>query len=133
MYISEQYIEESLRDVWKKVTSFFAKKKEGTQETINSPKDFFNNLKEEDYFIIDFTKVNGSNRIMKCTINFKNIPKNDIPKHSKTTEQIISEIKKTGKITVYDLEDMGWKSLYLASIKNIKTSSGIEYKIKIKK
>ena len=132
MYISEQYLEESLRDVWKKVTNFFAKKKEGTKESINTPKEFFKNLREEDYFTIKFTKVDGSSRTMKCTLNFKNIPKSDIPKNSKSSGQIINEIKKTGKITVYDLENKGWRSLYLASIKYLKTSSNVEYKIRIK-
>ena len=132
-YISEQYIEEGLKDIWKSFTDFIFRKKVGSKETIQTPDEFFKQMKKEDSFNIRFIKKDGRKREMTCTLNFDKIPKESLPKTNKSTKEIVKDLKQTGRINVYDLENKGWRTIYIDSIFYLKTDSGIEYKIEIKK
>lgn len=62
---------------------------------------------------VTFTKKDGSERVMKCTLDPKELP-----------EQVITENKKERKqsensIAVYDLEAKGWRSFVIRSIKRV--------------
>ncbi len=62
---------------------------------------------------VTFTKKDGSERVMKCTLDPKELP-----------EQVITENKKERKqsdnsIAVYDLESKGWRSFVIRSIKRV--------------
>lgn len=60
---------------------------------------------------VEFTKADGSNRVMLCTRNFEHIPGDQLPKGTgkKLNETVIS---------VFDLEKLSWRSIKIDSIKN---------------
>jgi|TARA_R110000744_G_scaffold161279_1_gene277754 hypothetical protein len=61
---------------------------------------------------IEFTKVNGESRVMKCTLNEAYIPAINMPKGEEKS------LKKTAEVLpVYEL-DQGWKSFRWDSLKS---------------
>lgn len=67
---------------------------------------------------VTFTKVNGDERVMRCTLHDSVLP-----------EQNISEIKKKENqdvLSVWDLDNSGWRSFRLDSIKEMKVVEGVE-------
>lgn len=69
---------------------------------------------------VTFTKVDGSTRVMQCTLVPEILPK-----------QVVTEDKKKRTqpeniLAVYDVEMKGWRSFNINSVKKIKTSSGEE-------
>lgn len=67
---------------------------------------------------VTFTKVNGDERVMRCTLHDSVLP-----------EQPISEIKKKENqdvLSVWDLDNSGWRSFRLDSIKEMKVVEGVE-------
>jgi len=85
-------------------------------ERITSAIDFLRRLRKSEKAVIKFTKKDGSEREMICTLNFKMIPKKDQPKDVNVAS-ILSLIDKNGIIHVYDLEKEGWRSVYFESLK----------------
>lgn len=66
---------------------------------------------------VTFTKVNGDERVMRCTLHDSVLP-----------EQPISEIKKKENqdvLSVWDLDNSGWRSFRLDSIKEMKVVEGV--------
>ena len=67
---------------------------------------------------VTFTKVNGDTRVMRCTLHDSVLP-----------EQPISGIKKKENqdtLSVWDLDNDGWRSFRLDSIKEMKVIEGVE-------
>ena len=67
---------------------------------------------------VTFTKVNGDERVMRCTLHDSVLP-----------EQPISGIKKKENqdvLSVWDLDNSGWRSFRLDSIKEMKVVEGVE-------
>ena len=67
---------------------------------------------------VTFTKVNGDERVMRCTLHNSVLP-----------EQPISGIKKKENqetLSVWDLDNDGWRSFRLDSIKEMKVIEGVE-------
>jgi len=67
---------------------------------------------------VTFTKVNGEERVMRCTLHNSILP-----------EQVISGIKKKENkdvLSVWDLDNSGWRSFRLDSIKEMKVIEGVE-------
>ena len=67
---------------------------------------------------VTFTKVNGEERVMRCTLHDSVLP-----------EQPISGIKKKENqetLSVWDLDNDGWRSFRLDSIKEMKVIEGVE-------
>jgi len=67
---------------------------------------------------ITFTKLNGDERVMLCTLHDSILP-----------EQPISEIKKKvnpDTLSVWDLDNNGWRSFRLDSIKEMKVVEVVE-------
>lgn len=62
---------------------------------------------------VDFTKLDGDKRIMKCTKSFDIIPVENQPKSDKES--------KKGIITVWDLNAQGWRSFKYDRLNSIKT------------
>jgi len=70
---------------------------------------------------ITFTKKDGTERVMKCTLDPKLLPK--------VESKIVTEDKKprkenTTSMRVFDLEKNEWRSFTIKSIKHISTSFG---------
>ena len=67
---------------------------------------------------VTFTKVNGDERGMRCTLHDSVLP-----------DQPISGIKKKENmdvLSVWDLDNDGWRSFRLDSIKEVKVVEGVE-------
>jgi hypothetical protein len=71
---------------------------------------FWKKIYDEKIVFIRFTKANGIDRIMKCTLDFTKIPKDDYPK-SVNIDRILKLIQKNKVMNVYDLEKKGWRSV----------------------
>ena len=77
---------------------------------IDSAIAFLNKLRESDFVQVKFTKKDGSERLMKCTLNFDRIPKADYPK-GVDLPKILKLLDKNGIAHVYDIEKRGWRSV----------------------
>jgi hypothetical protein len=62
---------------------------------------------------VHFTKKDGSDRFMKCTLNSNNIPDEFIPKG--TVHKVSGE-----SLAVFDVEVQGWRSFRWDSLKSAK-------------
>lgn len=75
-------------------------------------------LKSEEYVDVTFTKTDGSERQMRCTLNEDKIPADFAPKNT--------ERKKSDNVLpVFDVENQGWRSFRLDSIKNVQFHVGV--------
>ena len=83
---------------------------EKKSDEITSAIDFLQKISSEDVVIIKFTKKDGSDRIMRCTLNFARIPKEFRPK-GVSLKDILTQIKKNKILRVFDIEKIGWRSV----------------------
>lgn len=86
------------------------------KNTIASLKDIpteeeLNTLLRENVLEVDFNKLDGDKRIMKCTKSFKIIPIENQPKSDKEP--------KKGNITVWDINAKGWRSFRYERINSV--------------
>ena len=79
-------------------------------DVIRSAVEFWQKLYEVGEAKIKFTKKDGKIRIMKCTLDFKRIPKKQHPK-SVNIPKILKLMQKSGIMHVYDLEKKDWRSV----------------------
>lgn len=63
--------------------------------------------------IVHFTKVNGEERVMSCTLNLDLIPQEFHPKSSKESSK---DEEEPTVMRVFDLEAMGWRSFRIGSV-----------------
>jgi len=61
---------------------------------------------------VTFTKVNGEERVMQCTLLSEYLP-------GGTTPQLLQE-STSDNVSVWDTEANGWRSFRLSSVKSIK-------------
>lgn len=93
-----------------------------TQNEIWSAYDFLQQISVEDKpVLIKFTKKDGSDRIMKCTLNFSKIPKEFRPKGGVNLKDILTQIKKNKVLRVFDVEKLGWRSVAFDRTEWLKT------------
>ena len=65
-----------------------------------------------------FTKKDGTERVMRCTLNPDLLP---LPKVDESTVATKPERKKSDtSLAVYDLDAQSWRSFVITSIKNVK-------------
>ena len=65
-----------------------------------------------------FTKKDGTERVMRCTLNPDLLP---LPKVDESTVATKPERKKSDtSLAVYDLDAQSWRSFIVTSIKNVK-------------
>jgi hypothetical protein len=67
---------------------------------------------------ITFTKVDGTERVMKCTLDANKIPKVEVTENKKPRK--VSESTKA--LRVFDLEKNEWRSFTIKNIKRIEIS-----------
>jgi len=63
---------------------------------------------------VTFTKVDGSERVMKCTLNESIIPQST---EEKKTDRV--KVENDNVLAVWDLESEGWRSFKIDSVKNV--------------
>lgn len=77
---------------------------------IVSAAEFWQRIYREKVVMIQFIKKDGTNRIMKATLDFSKIPEKDRPK-SVNVPRILKLIEENKIIHVYDLENKGWRAV----------------------
>jgi hypothetical protein len=102
---------------------------ETTPNIITSAIQFWHKLNEEKEVVVKFTKKDGSVRIMRCTLDFNKIPKEDRPKSVDITN-ILNLLQNSGIIHVYDLDKKGWRSVPFQRVEYLRTRSNVQFKIK---
>jgi hypothetical protein len=86
--------------------------------TDKKSKTWLKKLLSKEGAIVTFTKKDGTERVMKATLNENVIPQEFIPK-SKDNRKINDEV-----IAVFDLENQGWRSFRYDSIKQVEVVLG---------
>jgi len=79
-------------------------------KVINDAVQFWMKIYQEKEVIIRFIKKDGSVRIMRCTLDFTKIPEYDKPKKV-DIDRILKLIRKNKIMHVFDLDQMGWRSV----------------------
>ena len=85
--------------------------------TTKKEKDWLIGLLQSEIVELTFTKKDGSERIMKCTLSEHKIPLEFTPKGT-------DRAKNDDAVAVFDLENHGWRSFRWDSLKNIKFEIG---------
>ena len=99
-------------------------------ETIETAIDFLKLIKSEKEILVKFTKKDGTDRIMKCTLDFTRIPKDQHPK-GVDLEKILTKIKKDKILSVYDLDKKDWRTIPFDRLEYLQTKSNNKiYKLK---
>jgi hypothetical protein len=89
-------------------------------DEITSAIDFLQKISDEDVVLVKFKKKDGTDRIMRCTLNFARIPKEMRPK-GVSLKDILLQIKKNKLLRVFDLEKIGWRSIPFDRTEYLKT------------
>lgn len=64
---------------------------------------------------VTFTKVNGEERVMKCTLQANHIP--NAP--TQNGELVVESKSTSNNVFAWDVEANGWRSFRVASVKNV--------------
>lgn len=96
--------------------------KEGVPKLVSAVQ-FWQKIYESDFVYIKFIKKDGSERLMKATLNFKLIPDKDRPKNV-NVPRIMKWMQEKGLINVYDLENKGWRSVPFEKVIFLDTPEG---------
>jgi hypothetical protein len=91
-------------------------------ETLTTVIDFLKVIKNEKEVYVKFTKKDGTERIMKCTLDFNRIPKDQKPKGFDAIK-FLSKIQKSKILSVYDLEKKDWRSVPFERLLVLQTPS----------
>lgn len=71
--------------------------------------------------VVTFTKLNGEQRIMTCTLDPALIPEEAMPKGTKEKKE--PSAKQLENIGVYDLNAKGWRSFKVANVTDVQSTS----------
>ena len=77
-------------------------------------KDNLNELLRNTVATVTFTKVDGSERVMKCTLL-----KEYIPNAATKGQNVVSEETTNLNMSVWDVEAAGWRSFRINSVKSV--------------
>lgn len=91
-------------------------------DVIVSALQFWKKVYDEKEVSIKFTKADGTERIMRCTLDFKKIPAKDHPK-GVNIQQILKLIQKNKIMHVYDLDVKGWRSVPFERVDYLDTAA----------
>jgi hypothetical protein len=64
---------------------------------------------------VTFTKVNGEERVMKCTLRSDLVPNALI----QNGELVLEQKQSSNNVSVWDVDANGWRSFRVANVKNI--------------
>ena len=85
--------------------------------TTKKEKDWLIGLLRSEIVQLTFTKKDGTERIMKCTLAEQKIPAENVPKGTERA-------KSDEAVAVFDLENNGWRSFRWDSLTNIEFELG---------
>jgi hypothetical protein len=75
-------------------------------------------LLRDDICEVLFEKKDGTDRLMKCTLNFDHIPEEMKPLNILDPKKVL---EKLNILKVFDIEKQGWRSFDIENVKYIKT------------
>jgi hypothetical protein len=101
-------------------------KQEIDSNIIVSALKFWQKIFEEKDVVIKFIKKDGTERIMRVTLDFSKIPEKDKPK-TVNIQQILKLIQKNKIMHVYDLEKKGWRSVPFETVQYMDTKDKKRY------
>jgi len=101
-------------------------------DVIVSALQFWKKVYDEKEVMIKFKKKDGTDRIMRATLDFTKIPEPDKPK-SVNIPQILKLIQKNKIMHVYDLDKKGWRSVSFERVEYMDTPTRRFYTKKSKK
>ena len=84
---------------------------------IPTQEELLKQLKEE-VLVVTFNKLNGDERVMSCTKNFKLIPESHHPKSDKEPPK--------GNVTVWDINANGWRSFKYDRVTKVTRGEEVE-------
>ena len=90
---------------------------------IKTAVEFLTKVKDGRFVLIKFTKLDGTERIMKATLNFSIIPKEQHPKDVNLVN-ILNMLQKQKMLRVYDLEKKDWRTVPYSNVEWLETITG---------
>lgn len=93
--------------------------------------DFWDKIVNNDIVKVKFIKKDGTERIMRATLNFKRIPKDKHPDEF-SLPKVLKLVKTRGIVHVFDLDKMEWRSLPFNQVEWLETPTH-RYSINLKK
>jgi hypothetical protein len=82
--------------------------------TSDTAKDWIKGLLKDGVVEITFTKTDGTERVMKCTLKDEIISEHWIPKNTESQRKFSDDA-----LPVFDVEAKGWRSFRFDSIKGV--------------
>jgi len=85
--------------------------------------DFRSEVKDalvKDTAVVTFTKINGDERVMTCTLNPNDLPKVVVKEGEEKKERVIKNPENS--LAVFDVTANGWRSFVIKNIKSINLS-----------
>ena len=89
-----------------------------SEDEWNTFRNWISGVLKETVVTVTFTKKDGSERVMKCTLDPDVLPKVEITENKK--EKAVPE----NSLAVYDIEARGWRSFIIKSVKTIEFTLG---------
>jgi hypothetical protein len=96
---------------------------------LTSAIEFWHKINTEKEVVVKFTKKDGTVRIMRCTLDFTKIPKEDRPKKV-DIPRILELLQKNGIMHVYDLDKKGWRSVPFQRAEYLRTRGNVQYRVR---
>lgn len=70
--------------------------------------------------IVTFTKKDGSERVMKCSLNFELLEKrSDETEYVRPTKEPAFDAESRGMVRVWDVENKGWRTITAKTVSDI--------------
>jgi hypothetical protein len=91
-----------------------------TDEEWNSFRSQVKDVLVKDIVQVTFTKINGDERVMTCTLHPKNLPKPVVKEGEEKKERVIKNPENS--LAVFDMKAEGWRSFVIRNIKSVNTS-----------
>ncbi len=89
---------------------------------IGSPASLLKKLQDEKEVKVYFKKKDGSDRIMRCTLDFEQIPADQVPKLNMSAA--IALMNKHGIVRAFDLDAGEWRSIPFGRTNWLDSSEG---------
>jgi len=99
------------------------------EDLLTSIIDVLDRIRDAGVIKVKFTKKDGTERIMKCTLDFDQIPNEHKPKKVDVS-QILKLAKNAKIVHVFDLEKIGWRSIPLDRVEWL-DADNFRFKVKL--
>jgi len=91
--------------------------------------EFYQKIKAEEEVTVKFRKLDGTERIMKCTLDFSKIPEGKRPKDVNMAK-IFALVYQHKMVHVFDLEKKDWRTIPFERSEWLETPAQVRFKMK---